>query len=585
MSKRPVDIAHLKNLQRKRRALQSREAKEQREDKKNAVRQTTIDIFARPSDNRQGEANRQMTPEEDNPFRLSSQTNAQVHNPFACSSQPDLSSQSSFSLLESLSQPEPLAGYYSEEESDRTEDEEQQTEALYEPTDPESVAPPDLMGSTSIIIKQKKNDMEDHESSENRLVINLASQDDYKTLLGEDMSDDTESVDSDTVRDRADHDDYDISDEVFRFSRTSLSNTLRNEEDEEDSVSDFPLSDSMANSEMDTNAGKLLSILKQKTDSNVSTMSGAFDIEKTNSRTSTGVNVSADSENTEPYAPFDWSLKTSVSISSTQDFDWIESDALSRAKALSQFRSSNLADQTLLNYCTSNDLSYHGDYSVNQCLFHWAYPNAPPSADEIAANNRMLSKSVYTDEDKPALQKWQDVENEWTSSFLSLYDLLCIDECDYFYYIGSTICVLFRSKKFAQGGEMEAIGSRSTIAFRRHLDTAETYQILQGVTYSMPYKTNDKENVTMSKEVLSELEYLEAINPGSTRQAKTATAHIDNGRGSFFRVQGVQAVKELMEALITWKEPRTSDRAHGPPTLISPQCFLNSTLKCAEYTG
>lgn len=66
------------------------------------------------------------------------------------------------------------------------------------------------------------------------------------------------------------------------------------------------------------------------------------------------------------------------------------------------------------------------------------------------------------------------------------------------------------------------------------------------------------------------------------RQAKTATAHIDNGRRSFFRVQGVQAVKELMEALITWKEPRTSDRAHGPPTLISPQCFLNSTLKCAE---
>jgi hypothetical protein len=43
-------------------------------------------------------------------------------------------------------------------------------------------------------------------------------------------------------------------------------------------------------------------------------------------------------------------------------------------------------------------------------------------------------------------------------------------------------------------------------------------------------------------------------------------------------------MQTLIDALVQWKEPRTSDRAHGPPHLISPQCFLNSTLKCASVS-
>lgn len=64
------------------------------------------------------------------------------------------------------------------------------------------------------------------------------------------------------------------------------------------------------------------------------------------------------------------------------------------------------------------------------------------------------------------------------------------------------------------------------------------------------------------------------------QEKKTVTG--ENEKNSLFLVQGVDDVQNLINALVTWREPRTSDRAHGPPMLISPQSFSNSTLKCAE---
>jgi hypothetical protein len=83
------------------------------------------------------------------------------------------------------------------------------------------------------------------------------------------------------------------------------------------------------------------------------------------------------------------------------------------------------------------------------------------------------------------------------------------------------------------GNEVEAIGSRSTTAFRRHLDSAGKCDVVNqvsrfawqipnltllssGVKYNLPFQINNKENEATSKEVLSDLEYLESINPGST---------------------------------------------------------------------
>ncbi|KAI8582909.1 hypothetical protein K450DRAFT_225399 [Umbelopsis ramanniana AG] len=574
MSKRPVDIAHLKTLQRKRRALQTREAKEEREDKKNAVRQTTIDFFARPSSERQPDVNSQPL-EEDSPFRLSSQTNAHAHNPFACSSQPEYSSQSSFSILENLSQQEFQNEYWSDDEDNASEGKE--SEAMKEKgnhTIAEISEPLDIKGTVPIVVKQKKNEEGDLGDSENRLVINLASQDDYKTFLNDDMSDGTESVDSDEMNDRADHDDYDISDEVSRFSRATLMDNTWDEPEQsvELTLANYTMTGLSEVNEEDVHDGRLLSVLKQKVE-NATAISGALDIGKTINSTPLKQGSTAMSNLTQPLAPFDWALKTSLFITSTHNFDWMQTDGRSQAKALSRFRSNHFANEKLLEYCRNPEEVTDVGYTISQCLYHWAYPNSTLSNDKIASNNRLLSKSAYTEQDKLDLQEWQAREDEWASSFRSLFDLLNMEECDYFYYIGITVCILFRSKRFV-GGEVEAIGSRSTVAFRRHLKDA-------GVNYILPYQTNDKENEVLSKEVLSDLEYLESINPGTTRQEKKPVAG-DNEKNSLFLVHGVDDVQNLVDALVTWREPRTSDRAHGPPTLISPQSFLNSTLKCAE---
>ncbi|KAJ2958612.1 hypothetical protein NQZ79_g5778 [Umbelopsis isabellina] len=563
MSKRPVDIAQLKNLQRKRRALQSREAEQ---DKKNAFRQTKIDFFARPSVAvKPKEQTSQSSVEEDNPFRLSSQTSAQAHNPFTCSSQPEFSSQSSFSLLENLSQPDPYASSSEDEDEQETDVGIQDQLRLDMQVASDMQTPPDLKRNASLVIKQK-GDESGLDGSKQPLVINLSSQGDFKTFLEDDMSDATESVNSDAEYDRAEHDDYDISDEVFRFSRATISDSTASEILNPNN--EIPESHLVDVSTSETS--KLLSILKAKSENDLHKISGNVDIPNMIKRQSSAKTVT-DTRPTQPDAPFDWALKTRVLVTSTHDFNWIKFDAQHRARALARVRSASFADEALLSYC---NMDTDADYNVTQCLHHWAYPNAPPTAQKISATNRLLSKTVYTEADELELEEWHANETEWEESLRSLFELLLIGECDYFYFIGVTVCILFRASKFSETNRLEAVSSRCTAAFWRQLDEA-------GVKYDMPYQAVEKENEIIPQGVLDDLEYLESINPGSTRTGKQS-GNIDYAQSTFFRVQGERNMETLIDALVQWKEPRTSDRAHGPPHLISPQCFLNSTLKRAS---
>ncbi|KAM3587145.1 hypothetical protein VKS41_002186 [Umbelopsis sp. WA50703] len=514
MSKRPVDIAQLKNLQRKRRALQSREAEQ---DKKKAVRQTKIDFFARPSAaDKAKEPASQSSLDEDSPFRLSSQTSAQAHNPFACSSQPDFNSQSSFSLLENLSQPDPLALATSSEDEDEQEPDGVALDQLsvHMQTRLDMQIPPDLKRNSSLVIKQKRNDEFGLHDSEQPLVINLSSQGDFKTFLEDDMSDATESVNSDAEYDRAEHDDYDISDEVFRFSRATISDSAVNE---------IPASHLVDVSPSETS--KLLSVLKPKPENELHTISGNVDIPNMIKTQSSAKRV-VDTRSTQSDAPFDWALKSRVLVTSTHNFDWIKNNAQHRARALATIRSGSFADEVLLAYCS---MDTEADYSVTQCLHHWAYPSVPPSAQKIAATNRLLSKTVYTEADEIELEEWQAKEIEWEESFKSLFELLLIGECDYFYFIGVTVCILFRASKFSEANVLEAVSSRCTAAFWRQLDEAGKLQMQPspsqlrvihvfhiGVKYDMPHQSVEKENEVIPQGVLDDLEYLESINPGST---------------------------------------------------------------------
>lgn len=441
--------------------MQSREAEQ---DKKNAVRQTKIDFFARPSAAiKHKEQNSQSSVDEDSPFRQSSQTSAQAHNPFACSSQPEFSSQSSFSLLENLSQPDPYASS-SEDEDEQEPDvgvQDQLNLDMHVAADMQT--PPDLKSNASLIIKQKR-DVTGMDGSEQPLVINLSSQGDFKTFMEDDMSDATESVNSDAEYDRAEHDDYDISDEVFRFSRATISDSTANEIPSTDNeISESHLQD-MNTSE----TSKLLSILKAKSENDLHTISGRVDIPNM-IKTQPSSKIVTDTRSTQTKAPFDWALKTRVLVTSTHDFNWIKYDAHHRARALAKVRSASFADEALLAYC---NMETDADYHVTQCLHHWAYPNAPPTAQKISSTNRLLSKTVYTEADEIELEEWHAKETEWEESFRSLFELLLIGECDYFYFIGVTVCILFRASKFSESNVLEAVSSRCTVAFWRQLDEA-----------------------------------------------------------------------------------------------------------------
>ncbi|XP_011633899.1 protein downstream neighbor of son homolog [Pogonomyrmex barbatus] len=304
------------------------------------------------------------------------------------------------------------------------------------------------------------------------------------------------------------------------------------------------------------------------------------------------------------HIPIDWTLKTKMRFMSPKPFPWNSKLKTSEeASGTTGFvRCLNIGDKE-----TTLDTSLNARF--HQCCLIWQHPSLPwlelfpRSAGKVSAslannisitNNQNMKDALYRD---------------WCESFRSLFHLLRVKQCPYFYVCANTFTVLFRAAGICGLSEIHALVTPTTRGFRQSLKQEE-------IEYSMPLRkdskrrsdTGDSDSKTVdttSNTVNHQQEddnyeeedddetqdaWLESlgvenseikkINHSQARMTLEKESEIDNLRQSLVFVRGVET-QALFNFLINCKSAiaTTGVLAGVPPTLLAPTGFHGATLK------
>ncbi|XP_077297573.1 humpty dumpty [Arctopsyche grandis] len=315
------------------------------------------------------------------------------------------------------------------------------------------------------------------------------------------------------------------------------------------------------------------------------------------------------------YVPIDWSLKSRIRLMSPNAFAWNQKlKASEEASGITGFvRCLDTSNSSTL------DTSHHARFHQN-CLY-WQHPSLPwmnlfPRTSGRVSNKNFIAAN---DEIKNALHQ------EWTESFRSLFQLLRVRQCPYFYVCANTFTCLFRAAGIGGIAETCAFVAPTTRGFRQTLKQEE-------IEFTMPlkkqegkrksdakddgdapknsstdscYDTMDNDNADRntksdnlndededdddmeSDEWLQSLgvaaDEIKKINNSQIRLNQVAESSVDSSAESMICVQGVDA-QALFNFLLNCKSSIAVTGTFGgiPPTLLSPTSFQGGTLKCLK---
>ncbi|OXU28936.1 hypothetical protein TSAR_009794 [Trichomalopsis sarcophagae] len=283
------------------------------------------------------------------------------------------------------------------------------------------------------------------------------------------------------------------------------------------------------------------------------------------------------------YIPINWTLKTKLRLMSPKPFAWKgKPKASEEASGTTGFvRCLDIGEQeTTLD--TSPNARFH------QCCLVWQHPSIPwmelfprsqsklNVANDFVAMNQAMKDALYKD---------------WCSSFRSLFHLLRVRQCPYFYVCGNNFTVLFRAAGICGISEVQALLTPSTRGLREALKNEE-------IQFTMPLKTktrrktafelndikivddDDEHNDQWLKSVGIEESEIRRISFSQTKVQTGRECDVDNLHESLVFVTGVEA-QALFNFLINCKTIMTNCGPYSgiPPTLLSPVAFHGSTLK------
>ncbi|XP_011876128.1 PREDICTED: protein downstream neighbor of son homolog [Vollenhovia emeryi] len=343
----------------------------------------------------------------------------------------------------------------------------------------------------------------------------------------------------------------------------------------------------------------------------------AADLSLNNSLTFANVLAKLESTNQTPdvnvpkgarHIPIDWTLKTKMRFMSPKPFPWSSKLKTSEeASGTTGFvRCLNIGEEE-----TTLDTSLNARF--HQCCLIWQHPSLPwlelfpRSAGKVSASLATNALIVNNQNMKDALYR------EWCDSFRSLFHLLRVRQCPYFYVCANTFTVLFRAAGICGLSEIHALVTPTTRGFRQSLRQEE-------IEYSMPLRkdskrrsdvtdTDSKTPDAVSNTVDCQQEsdsgkkeeeeddddetqdaWLESlgvenseikkINHSQARMTLEKESEVDNLRQSLVFVRGVET-QALFNFLINCKSAiaMTGVLAGVPPTLLAPTAFHGATLK------
>jgi len=162
--------------------------------------------------------------------------------------------------------------------------------------------------------------------------------------------------------------------------------------------------------------------------------------------------------------PLDWSLKSKVRFTSSKSFNWCGTlKTRDEGQGLLNFvrcqtKECDSADESLEN-------SING-YPSSFCSFTkvWAHPSLPwlelfprKSADGKSGSKRDLQ---ITNEIASSLH------SDWVSSFRSVFNLVRVGFCPYFYLVGIQNTMLFQAAEINRDGALQVLITPTTKGFR-----------------------------------------------------------------------------------------------------------------------
>ncbi|XP_014210858.1 protein downstream neighbor of son homolog [Copidosoma floridanum] len=284
------------------------------------------------------------------------------------------------------------------------------------------------------------------------------------------------------------------------------------------------------------------------------------------------------------YMPIDWTLKSKFKIMSPKPFAWnVKLKASEEASGTTGFVRRLDIGETGTNLDTSPNARFH------QCCLVWQHPSIP----WMELFPRSQSKMNVATSDVVALtQPMKDaLFKDWCNSFRSLFHLVRVRQCPYFYACNNNFTVLFRAAGICGISEVQALLTPSTRGLREAINN-------EGIKFYMPLKAkpkkttsseinelngvaeDDEENDKWLKSVGIEESEIRRITVSQVKNQLGRECDLDNMHESLIFVKGME-VQALFNFLINCKTIVTSCGPYScvPPTLLSPVAFHGATLK------
>ncbi|XP_014228472.1 protein downstream neighbor of son homolog [Trichogramma pretiosum] len=288
-----------------------------------------------------------------------------------------------------------------------------------------------------------------------------------------------------------------------------------------------------------------------------------------------------------PTFPVNWSLKTRMRLMSPTPFGWKgKPKASEEASGTTGFvRCLNIGEQE-----TTIDTSPNARF--HQCCLVWQHPYISGRMLYPRSKNLVsVSGSAPTQDVREALYK------DWRDSFRSLFHLLRVRQCPFFYVCGSSFTALFRAAGICGISEVQALMTPTTRGLRESMESQE-------IEFTMPLKTKTKKtplsilvddddddddnleqlDIEGNDEWMKSIGFDEAerrkINFSQSKVANRSEADIDSKHESLIFATGVEATG-LFNFLINCKTIITCSGPFAgiPPTLLSPVAFNSATLR------
>ncbi|KAH7055346.1 hypothetical protein BKA57DRAFT_453566 [Linnemannia elongata] len=281
--------------------------------------------------------------------------------------------------------------------------------------------------------------------------------------------------------------------------------------------------------------------------------------------------------------PVDWTLKSSISITSPDSLTWCdhvlpmdEIDALqhfiSRQKAFSNPQSES-----------GLDLGRSPRTQVLSATYHWIYPTNTPSVHQAQNVSKLLKNANnMSSSDKTTITEMFSRSAEWKQSFRALYQSFRNGGCPYFYYVGTSWTVLFQHDSVSLSGKFEALLTNSTPGLWKALkDEDINYEQLENLGGKVAvHHFSSKHDL----DHLEDQDEDETSTPGSSSSSMPFQLPQKKDLSSTLLFRGQVDVHGLFSYLLNMKTSYEDGFLYQSPSLIAGVPFLHAALKRAQVS-